>query len=92
MQAQKFLERFFEEKVIPYKVFEIKQGAVTHLIDNEAIIDLILNAPTHEQKQISDIIRRIDFANGDLNHFLEHLAKGFLETQSAHQRQLAGTK
>lgn len=83
MRTQEYLERFFEEKEIHYDVFEVKHNGKVHLIDNEMIIDLILyRTPLPEQKKIVDILRKIDFANGNVNHFLQHLANAFVKTNS----------
>ncbi len=40
----------------------------------EEKIEHIFIAPEKEQDEIANICRRIDFANGDINHFLKFLA------------------
>lgn len=32
-----------------------------------------------EEKKIKDIIVRIDLKNGDINNFLEHLTRGYIQ-------------
>jgi hypothetical protein len=71
----KYLRMFFEEKNLPHKDFEITTEAGTYnLIPSEVVIEHIMIAPEHEKEQIANIIRKIDFMNGDVNHFLKHLA------------------
>lgn len=73
--TNKFIDTFFEEKEIPHRVFEVESNNGTmNMIPNDVVIEHIKAAPTTEQKQIEGILRKIDFMNGDVNHFLEHLA------------------
>ncbi|WP_214482943.1 hypothetical protein [Bacillus sp. SM2101] len=74
----KYIQNFFNEKVIPYKMFEIKTDKAVHFIDNEEVIELIRNCSEHEQRAIAYMLKKIDFKNGDVNHFLEHLAFGYV--------------
>jgi len=76
----KYIKNFFEEKEIHYKEWEIEHNGSIHLINNETIIDIIKNVSTKEQNGISDVLRKIDFQNGDVNHFLKHLAEGYVKT------------
>jgi hypothetical protein len=79
---QKWAERFFEEKDLPYKSFEIEHNDETHFIDNEFVIELITqHTADFELFGIISILRKIDFANGDVNHFLGHLAEGYVKSQ-----------
>ena len=76
----KYIKDFFSEKQIPNEQFAIIQNRSTHLIDSEFVINLIKKSPTTEQKNISNILRKIDFQNGNINHFLKHLAEGYIKT------------
>ena len=80
MAATKYIRQFFAEKEIPFKQWELtdKQGG-NHIISNEVVIENIKNAPKHEQDAIANILRKIDFKNGDVNHFLKHLAQALVE-------------
>jgi len=81
MAKKDFFDVFFEEKKIPPKTFEVKdKHGNTHFIDNEFVISLIKSASQEEKKKIEQVLRKIDFHNGDVNHFLEHLAKGYIAT------------
>lgn len=77
--SQRYLEIFFEEKNLPFQAWEITAPDGTiHLIDTEVVKEAIFNAPQHEQQQIANVIRSIDFANGSVNDFMHHLAKGLV--------------
>ncbi len=75
-----YLERFFEEKEIEYKQFEIKQGDLKHIISTEQVIRLIKQSSREEKNKIVNVLRKIDFKNGKVENFLEHLAEGFIKT------------
>jgi len=71
----KYLETFFEEKQLPYAYWElIADTGTPHLIDSNVVIEHIAMASVAEQNKIADVIRKIDFHNGDVNDFLKHLA------------------
>lgn len=72
--AIKYIENFFEEKEIPEITFEIEGPSGINYIPNAVVIEHIKIAPTHEQEAIANTLRKIDFFNGDVNHFLRHLA------------------
>jgi hypothetical protein len=75
----KYLEVFFEEKEIPSQLFELKDSlGTTHFIDTEAVIEIIKSTSVKEQRTIADMLRKIDFVNGDVNHYLKHLAQCFV--------------
>jgi len=81
MRTKEYLRTFFEEtdKIPEDYVFVIKHNKQTHVIEADHLIDIIVNhTPNHEQRKIADIIRWIDFHNGDILHFLNHLAKGYV--------------
>jgi hypothetical protein len=78
--SKRYLQVFFKEKDLPFQAWEIESSSgVVHMIDSEVVIEAVLNAPSEEQEKIAAIIRQIDFKNGDVNHFLKHLAKGLVE-------------
>lgn len=75
-----YLNKFFAEKRIPSKVFDVKDShGIAHSIPNGVVVEAIAQTSGRELKQIEDTIRKIDFANGDVNHFLEHLARALAE-------------
>jgi len=79
-----WFDTFLDEKNLPYVVWEIVDRAgMTHFIDSDFVIETIQNAPAEEQKKIKEIIVKIDFHNGDVNHFFRHLAKGIVNEYEA---------
>lgn len=79
-KTQKYLETFFEEKALNERTYEIEHDDMTHFVESEFVIELITkNTNAAEQEQIANILRKIDFANGDVHHFLQHLATGYVK-------------
>lgn len=76
---QKWFTTFFEEKDLPNAQWEIEHEGQVHLVDSEFIQEVIIKStPTHEQKGIQNVLVKIDFKDGDVNHFLRHLAEGYV--------------
>jgi len=74
----KWLETFLEEKNAPAKSWEIDANGTTHFIDSDVVIEAIKTTSGQEQAQIKNTLVMIDFKNGDINHFFEHLARGLV--------------
>lgn len=79
----KFIKMFFAEKQLSERVYEIQNGTTLHFIESGFVIDLIKKLHKDEQKKIELTLRKIDFMNGDVHHFLEHLAKAYVEIHYA---------
>ena len=72
--SNKYLQTFFEEKDLELKVFYYERDSKTIPVTNIEVIERFLaQSDTITLKKAEDILRRIDFANGDVNHFLEHI-------------------
>lgn len=81
MNAKEALKRFFEEKELEPRTFSVEHNGTVHLVECEILQNIIVNhTPPHEQEKIRAIIAQIDFRNGDINHFLEHLATAYVKT------------
>jgi hypothetical protein len=78
---QKYFENFFNEKEIGYTMFEIEHQGQMHFLDTDFVIELIKGAPKAEQMQIRNTLVKIDFANGDVKHFLKFLAESYIKMQ-----------
>lgn len=81
MKVKEALQRFFEEKELEQRTFPVKHNGTVHMVESDFLQDIIINhTPDEEQEQIWKIIAQIDYRNGDINHFLEHLAKSYIKT------------
>lgn len=67
-----------EEKGIMNDAIEVEVGGMKHFMEVENVVEMIQQASENEIQQIKGILSRIDFQNGNIKHFLEHLAKGFI--------------
>lgn len=75
MGFTKWFETFLDEKNLPFASWEIEAAdGMTHMIDSDVVIEAIKTAPVSEQAQIKNTIVKIDFRNGNINHFFKHLA------------------
>ena len=71
-----FFNRFFNEKDLDNQVYEIiTPNGTMNLIETDMVIAKIKTTQGEEAKKIEAIIRQIDCLNGDLHHFLKHLAQ-----------------
>lgn len=81
MSAKVALKRFFEEKEIEHRTFAVEHNGTVHMVESDFLQTIIIDhTPTGEQMQIRAIIAQIDFRNEDVNHFLEHLAQGYIKS------------
>lgn len=80
-KTDKYLKAFFEEKEIQFEQWEIYHNDQLHLIDTDVVIEAIKNAPESEKIQVRNTLVRIDFANGNVNHFLKFLAEAFIKNR-----------
>lgn len=73
---------FFAEKNLPNKRWVIKgPDGTDHLIDTEYVITLINRSTnSHEVQKLKSDLMRIDRRNGDVNAYLEHLARSYVLT------------
>ncbi len=69
-----YLRRFFAEADIPSRTFTVVGPSGPNQIPNAVVVEHIARVGRAEATKIGDTLRRIDFANGDVNHYLEHLA------------------
>jgi len=83
MTTETYLRNFFKEKQIPFQTFKIKdKHNIEHFIDTEIIIESIQYTSAIEQKQIANVLRRIDFKNGSITAFLKFLAHSLVKQYS----------
>jgi len=79
-----YLKTFFSEKNLPLANWELEaEDGTVHWISNEVVIEHVMAANRDEQTQIGNVIRKIDFMNGDVNDFLKHLAGALINRVAA---------
>jgi|AntDeeMinimDraft_6_1070357.scaffolds.fasta_scaffold01683_6 hypothetical protein len=83
----KYLDTFFREKNLREKVYHVSGPENDHSIPTGVVLEHIALTRGREREQIKDVIRKIDFKNGDLHHFFEHLAKGIAAQYDQQGRQ-----
>ena len=71
-----FFTTFFEEKDLVEKTYEVEINGTWHLIPTSIVIQQIKTASGADKKKIEMVLRKLDCLNGDIHHFLKHLAKG----------------
>ena len=77
----KWLNTLIEEKGLNTEhIFEVEHRGETHFIEFNHLIEVINKSSAAEKKQIKNILVMIDFKNGDIMHFLTHLATGYIKT------------
>ena len=82
MKFEKWLETFVEEKGFDKEctLFEAEDKLGTlHIVDLGHLIEVIKTAAPSEKSKIKDTIVKLDFLNGDIKHFFQYLAKGYVE-------------
>jgi hypothetical protein len=76
MTFNKWLDTFVSEKELDTeKVFEVEGQSGPNFIPCGVVIEHIKIAPAREQQAIKQMIVKIDFCNGDVMHFFNHLAQ-----------------
>jgi len=69
------LQKFFDEKEIPFTTWEIEHNGQTHFIDSETVIEAILASQGVERNKIAGTLFRLDFNNASIVDYLKHLAE-----------------
>lgn len=81
MKAKEALRRFFKEKGLENLTFFVEHDGIVHIVESDFLQDVIINhTSAYEQEQIQGIIAQIDLHNGDVDHFLKHLATSYIKT------------
>ena len=71
-----FFNRFFDEKNLENRIYEVAapQGTM-NFIETDRVIAKIKTTQGKEAQKIETVLRKIDFANGNVHHFLNHIAQ-----------------
>lgn len=70
-----FLRDFFEEKEIPEVTWDLEdKNGTWHVMPNAVVVEAMTQCSIQEAKGIEKVLRQVDWADGDVNDFLKHLA------------------
>lgn len=75
------LNKFFEEKDIPFTSWEIVHNGETHFIDSEVIIESILQTQGKERHKIAGTLFALDFKNAPIIDYLHFLAECMIKNR-----------
>jgi len=71
-----WLNKFIDEKEFDTdSPFEVEGPSGTNMMDYNVVCQAMLDAPSKEQEAIKSTLIKIDFLNGDIGHYLRHLAQ-----------------
>lgn len=80
MNFEKWIDTFIEEKNLDTNsTIEFDDENGFHIVELEVVIEFIKNIDSKIQEQIKTNFVKIDFANGDVMHFFDFLAKGMVK-------------
>ena len=76
MTFNKWLDTFISEKNINTdRILEVEGASGVNMMPVQIVLDAIKSAPANEQAAIKTTFVKIDFVNGDILHFINHLAR-----------------
>ena len=76
MRFAKWLDTLVEEKGLDTETrMDVEGDMGTNSIPLGCLMDAIKTAPANEQASIKTTLVKIDFMNGDVMHFFNHLAQ-----------------
>ena len=71
-----FFETFFSEKDLTDEVYTVTSANGTpNIIPSSVVIEAVKRTKGEEAQKIEAILRKLDLANGNIHHFLKHLAQ-----------------
>jgi len=74
-----YLYKLLEEKGIELEeTFDIEANGNLNIFQYGVIVEAILSTSIKEQQSIRNMLIRIDFKNGDIKHYLRHLAQALV--------------
>ena len=73
------LNKFFEEKEIPFTSWEIEYNGQTHFIDSDVVIEAILASQGNERNKIAGTLFALDFKNASIVDYLRYLAECMIQ-------------
>jgi hypothetical protein len=80
MNFKKWLETLIEEKGLENEIFTIDYEGEFHMIEMQFLVEFLGGMDKRNQDKIKNILVMIDFKNGDVMDFMNHCARGYVET------------
>ena len=75
MNFNTWLDTFLDEKGIDRdRMFQVEGSWGPNFIPLETVVEHMKIAPKHEKDALQNMLVKIDFNNGDVYHYLYHLA------------------
>lgn len=72
-----WLDLLLDEKGIDLeKIFDVEGESGNNMIPIGCVVEWMKTQPTENKAAAKEILVQIDFRNGDIEHFLRHLAQG----------------
>ena len=71
-----FFTTFFNEKNLDFQYYTVNSpNGTPNIIPSTVVIDAIKNTKGEEAAKIKDMLIKIDFFNGNIHNYLQHLAQ-----------------
>ena len=71
-----FFTTFFNEKNLDFQYYTVNSpNGTPNIIPSTVVIDAIKNTQGEEAAKIKNMLIKIDFFNGDIHNYLQHLAQ-----------------
>jgi hypothetical protein len=78
-ESRSFFRTMLDEKDLLDEIFTLNDtSGLLHIIEMEFLVEMMEKTNPKEQDSIEKIMRKIDFQNGDMMHFMNHLAKSYI--------------
>lgn len=74
-----FIRKMLEEKELIDGVLEFEHSNISHIMPIEVVVEFVENSPKTIETQINSKLSIIDFKNGNILDFIEHIAKGIIQ-------------
>lgn len=85
MRFTEWFDTFIEEKEIDQdRLFDFVEDGQAHIMPAGVVVEFVRDSLDPEnQAKVKETLVKIDYHNGDVYHFLEHLAHGIAKAYGA---------
>ena len=72
-----YITRFFDEKDLDDQVYEVASpNGTVNFISSRDVIWMLKTSEGDARRSIQRVLHELDLCNGDVHHFLKHMATG----------------